>query len=228
MREVILDTETTGLDPGSGHRLVEIGCLEIINCVPTGSFFHAYINPERGMPTEASKIHGLTEGFLKDFPVFKDVSREFLKFIEEAPLVIHNADFDMKFLNFELALLGAPSLKNPITDTLKLARSLFPGSPASLDALCRRFKIDASNRTFHGALVDCELLSSVYLELRGGRQRGLDLVKERAINKEERLSSCQTDLMAHYRDRPLKEPRSFLVSEEEKKQHNLFWERLKN
>lgn len=225
MREIILDTETTGLDPKSGHRLIEVGCLEVVNCMPTGAFFHAYVNPERDVPAEATKIHGLTTDFLKDFPSFKNIYQKFLDFIGESPLVIHNAEFDLKFLNFELGQISSPSLSNPVVDTLKVARELFPGSPASLDALCRRFKVDASSRTFHGALIDCELLASVYLELRGGRQRGLSLTKE--AQKKGFSSSFVLDLLGHYQGRSFKEPRVFPMDTEEKKQHDLFFAKLK-
>lgn len=221
MREIILDTETTGLDPVSGHRLVEIACLEVVNCIPTGAFFHAYINPEREVPVEATKVHGLTREFLKDFPVFNDIHQKFLEFIQDTPLVIHNADFDLKFINFELHQALITPLKNPIVDTLRLARQRFPGSPASLDALCRRFKIDASNRTLHGALVDCELLASVYLEFCGGRQRGLELAKE-TKQKEPSVLVGVSDLFVHYQERPFRAPRNFPASEEEKKRHQMF------
>jgi DNA polymerase-3 subunit epsilon len=194
--------------------------------MPTGAFFHAYVNPERDVPAEATKIHGLTADFLKDFPSFGGIYQKFLEFVGDSPLVIHNAEFDLKFLNFELEQVSFPSLSNPVVDTLKMARELFPGSPASLDALCRRFKIDASNRTFHGALIDCELLASVYLELRGGRQQGLGLTKE--THKKELSSSFMSDLLSHYQGRPFKEARAFPVNAEEKEQHDLFFAKLKN
>ena len=221
MREIILDTETTGLDPFSGHRLVEIACLEVVNCIPTGAFFHAYINPEREVPAEATKVHGLTREFLKDFPVFNDVHQKFLEFIHDAPLVIHNADFDLKFINFELHQALISPLKNPVVDTLRLARERFPGSPASLDALCRRFKIDASNRTLHGALVDCELLASVYLEFCGGRQRGLELARKNR-EKGSWARVVTSDLFIHYQERLFREPRNFPVSVEEKERRKAF------
>ena len=174
MREIILDTETTGLSPAGGDRVVEIACVELLNCVPTGNNFHRYINPERSMPEEAFAVHGLSEEFLKNQPVFAEIAADFLAFIGESRLVIHNADFDMNFLNHELGLLGKKPLSVPVEDTLKLARRRFPGAPASLDALCRRFEIDLSRRDKHGALVDCELLAAVYLELTGGRQVGFE------------------------------------------------------
>lgn len=176
MREIVLDTETTGFDPASGDRIVEIGCVELVNHLPTGATFHRYINPERDMPEGAFQVHGLSEDFLRGFPVFAAQVDDFLEFIADARLVIHNAEFDMKFLNAELARLRRPALSPArVTDTLALARSRFPGAQASLDALCRRFGVDRSARTLHGALLDSQLLAEVYLELRGGRQTGLDL-----------------------------------------------------
>ena len=179
MREIVLDTETTGFDADKDDRIVEIGALELVNYLPTGRTFHVYINPERSMPQEAFEVHGLGDDFLRDKPKFAEIAQGFLDFIaDDARLVIHNASFDMKFLNAELRRLGKPVL--PYTralDTLALAREKFPGSPSSLDALCRRFGIDNSSRTFHGALLDSELLAEVYLELVGGRQP--DLVLDR-------------------------------------------------
>jgi DNA polymerase-3 subunit epsilon len=207
------------LDPFSGHRLVEIACLEVINCIPTGAFFHVYINPDREVPIEATKIHGLTHEFLKDFPLFDKVHEKFLAFVRDTPLVIHNAEFDLKFLNFELNKALLPSLSNPVVDTLKLARELFPGSPASLDALCRRFKVDASKRTLHGALIDCELLASVYLEMRGGRQRGLELIGQQKPRSEQAILNPSSDLATRYQALSFREARSFQVSAVEKDQH---------
>ena len=182
MREVILDTETTGLDPASGHRVVEIACLELINHLPSGRRYQTYLNPDRDMPDDAFRIHGLTARFLADKPRFADVVEEFLAFIDGAPLVIHNAEFDLGFLNAELKLAGRPALAaGGAVDTVLLARRKFPGSPASLDALCRRFNIDNSARELHGALLDAELLAEVYLELIGGRQAGLDLAQGEAL-----------------------------------------------
>jgi DNA polymerase III subunit epsilon len=176
MREVVLDTETTGLDPGAGHRLVEVAGLELVNHVPTGRHIQQYVNPERPMPEEAYRIHGLSAEFLAGFPVFPEVAQDLLDFIGDSRLVIHNADFDLKFLNAELARAGHGGLSpERATDTVALARRRFPGAQVSLDALCRRFEIDNTTRTLHGALLDCELLAEVYLELRGGRQPGLDL-----------------------------------------------------
>jgi DNA polymerase-3 subunit epsilon len=176
MREIVLDTETTGLDPDTGDRIVEIGALELVQHVPTGRTFHVYLNPQRPMPREAFEVHGLGDDFLRDKPVFAAIATEFLAFIGEARLVIHNASFDMKFLNAELARHGYPALSFArVVDTLAMARTRFPGAPASLDALCRRFGIDNSTRTLHGALLDSEILAEVYLELVGGRQPGLAL-----------------------------------------------------
>jgi DNA polymerase-3 subunit epsilon len=171
LREIVLDTETTGLEPGEGHRIVEIGAVELFNHVPTGRTFHRYINPQRTMPEEAFRIHGLSDDFLRDKPVFAEVAAEFVTFVGDARLVIHNAVFDMKFINAELAWAAMdPIPAERAVDTVAIARRRFPGAQASLDALCRRFGIDNSARQLHGALLDCELLAEVYLELIGGRQ----------------------------------------------------------
>jgi DNA polymerase-3 subunit epsilon len=176
MREIVLDTETTGFKPEEGHRIVEIGAVELENHLPTGRTFHQYLNPDRAMPTEAFEVHGLGDDFLRDKPRFAEVARAFLDFIGEARLVIHNASFDMAFLNAELRAAGHGTLPDArAIDTLLIARTKFPGAPASLDALCRRFNVDNSNRVKHGALLDCELLAEVYLELVGGRQPDLML-----------------------------------------------------
>jgi len=170
-REIVLDTETTGLDPFSGHRIVEIGCVEVTGGIRTGSVFHTYLNPERDMPEEAFRVHGIANDFLKDKPVFSEKIDDFLAFIKQDQLVIHNASFDMRFINWELENLGFPPIPmSRTTDTVTMARRKFPGAPASLDALCKRFGIDLTARTKHGALLDAELLSDVYLELLGGRQ----------------------------------------------------------
>jgi|GraSoiStandDraft_2_1057267.scaffolds.fasta_scaffold316193_2 DNA polymerase-3 subunit epsilon len=176
MREIVVDTETTGLDPQTGHRIVEIACLELLHHVPTGRKFHRYVNPERDMPADALAVHGLTEEFLARHPLFPEIVDELLKFIGEDRLVIHNAEFDLAFLNAELRRVGRPLLACPFVDTLAVARSRFPGNPASLDALCRRFAIDLSGRELHGAALDCRLLADVYIELLGGRQPGLDFL----------------------------------------------------
>lgn len=176
MREIILDTETTGLDPKDGHRIVEIGCVELVNSIPTGRTWHCYLNPERDMPEQAFAVHGLSSDFLGDKPLFADKADEFLAFVESAMLVIHNAKFDFGFLNAELEWAAKPLLAwDRIVDTLALARRRHPGSPASLDALCRRYGVDLSERDLHGALLDCRLLASVYVELVGGKQARLEL-----------------------------------------------------
>lgn len=176
MRELVLDTETTGFDPESGDRIVEIGAVELIGHMPTGNTYHQYINPQRDMPEDAFRVHGLSEEFLRDKPVFSDIAEAFLEFVGDARLVIHNASFDMKFLNAELKRAGKRILPmEQSLDTLAMARRKFPGAQASLDALCRRFGIDNSSRTLHGALLDSEILAEVYLELIGGRQPGLVL-----------------------------------------------------
>jgi DNA polymerase-3 subunit epsilon len=174
MREIVLDTETTGLDPGEGHRIVEIACIELVHHVPTGRKFHRYLNPDRDMPEDALAVHGITAEFLASQPPFAAVVDELLTFIGPDRLVIHNAEFDLAFLNAELVRLQREPMAWAFVDTLGLARVRFPGAPASLDALCRRFDIDLSARVEHGAEVDCGLLAAVYLELLGGRQPGLD------------------------------------------------------
>ena len=179
MREVVLDTETTGLDPGSGHRIVEIGCVELINHMATGKHFHKYLNPERDIPEQASAIHGLTEEFLSAQPVFADIAEEFEAFIGDSTLVIHNAEFDLGFINAEREKISQPPIApDRAIDKVSLARRKFPGAQANLDALCRRFKIDNSDRSQHGALKDARLLAEVYLELIGGRQQDLGLSAE--------------------------------------------------
>jgi DNA polymerase-3 subunit epsilon len=176
MREIVLDTETTGLDPRGGDRLVEIGCVELSNHFPTGRTYHVYINPNRSMPKEAFEVHGLSDTFLADKPRFEDVAEDFLAFVGDGRLVIHNAQFDMGFLNAELKRCGRPTLpEDRAVDTVQLARRKHPGSPASLDSLCARYGIDTARRVKHGALLDAELLAEVYIELNGGRQADLGL-----------------------------------------------------
>lgn len=181
-REIVLDTETTGLSPATGDRLVEIGCVELINHIPSGKTFHVYLNPERDMPEEAYRVHGLTNEFLADKPLFSAVTDDFLAFIDDAKLIIHNAAFDIGFLNAELERAGRPALVNEVIDTVSLAREVNPGARASLDALCRHYGIDNSRRTLHGALLDSEILADVYLELIGGRQVGLALITEARVS----------------------------------------------
>jgi len=213
IREIILDTETTGLDPKDGHRIVEIGALEMINKVITGNKFHYYINPERNMPPEAYRIHGISSDFLKDKPLFKDIANEFINFIKNSNLVIHNAPFDMKFLNYELTLINLPSLEiSKVVDTLPIARRAFPGARANLDALCKRFKVDNLDRKFHGALKDAYLLSEVYVELSGGRQISFSL-KE----KNDKLSLEQNEDYVVKGNKIVISP-----TDEEKRSHDIF------
>jgi DNA polymerase-3 subunit epsilon len=182
MREVVLDTETTGFDPAQGHRIVEIGCLELVNYLPTGHKFHSYVNPERDMPEAAFGVHGLSAEFLRDKPLFGEIAGDFLEFLGESRLVIHNAAFDLAFLNAELERIGRACIElERAIDTIELARVKFPGQQASLDALCRRFEIDLGGRAKHGALIDANLLALVYLELVGGREPGLALAAENKI-----------------------------------------------
>lgn len=221
IREIVLDTETTGFEPSEGHRLVEIGCVELVNHLPTGRTFHEYLNPERDVPPDAARIHGLTTEFLQDKPLFTEKVGDFMEFIGDAKLVIHNAEFDMKFLNAELKGAGFPSLSmKRVVDTLMMARTKYPGQPANLDSLCRRFKIDNSSRTFHGALLDSELLAEVYLELLGGRQHGLGLAGANAA-----ASSAQLNATIKRQDRP---KRDFLPSASELKVHADFIEGIKD
>ncbi len=181
MREIVFDTETTGLDPRTGDRLVEIGCIEMVNRVATGRTFHAYFNPERPMPLEAEQIHGLSDAFLADKPCFHEGALGLLEFLADSPLVAHNAQFDFGFLNHELTVCGHPQVSlERMVDTLIIARRRHPGAKHSLDALCTRYGIDRSHRVKHGALLDAELLAQVYVELTGGRQIGLELASERS------------------------------------------------
>ena len=188
-RQVVLDTETTGLSPATGDRLVEIGCVELVNHLPSGKTFHVYLNPQRSMPEEAFRVHGLSDDFLADKPSFSAVAADFRSFIEDATLIIHNAPFDMGFLNAKLTNLGQPKLTNEVIDTVMLARERHPGARVSLDALCKHYGIDTSRRTLHGALLDSEILAEVYLELIGGRQAGLALVAENRISGAEGIAS---------------------------------------
>ncbi|MCW8916485.1 MAG: DNA polymerase III subunit epsilon [Magnetovibrio sp.] len=220
MREISLDTETTGLNPKSGHKVVEIGCVEMINHIATDQYFHVYINPQRDMPEEAFKIHGLSEEFLSEKPLFKDVADDFLAFIEDSPLVIHNAQFDMGFLNWELKEIGKPELDMARTiDTVPIARKKFPGAQANLDALCRRFGIDNSSRELHGALLDAQLLADVYLELMGGRQTGLGLGAD-----EEQAADREAEIQVEKRER--REARVFVPTPEELAAHEAFLEKI--
>lgn len=220
-REIVLDTETTGMNPDTGDRIVEIGALELVNHIPTGKSLQIYINPEREIPAEAIAVHGITNEFIKDKPVFSQVYQDFLDFIgTDSKLVIHNAEFDMKFINWELRNVGhEPIGWSRIVDTLAIARRQFPGAPANLDALCRRFGIDNSERTFHGALLDSELLAEVYLELLGGRQHGLSLLSSGGDGGKG---------AAQRTERPYREPRIFTLSEEERTAHEAFLTKLKD
>lgn len=234
MREIVLDTETTGFDPENGDRIVEIGAIELYNHMPTGRTYHQYINPERGMPDEAFSVHGIGpdlldaarsprpgEVTLKDKPVFREVASAFVEFVGDAKLVIHNAAFDMKFLNAELGWLSLQPLPwAQAIDTLAIARQKFPGSPASLDALCRRFAIDNTARTLHGALLDSEILAEVYLELIGGRQPGLVLSSSHATDQASRTS----DSGWHPTPRPA--PLPSRLSAEESAAHGAFVEQM--
>lgn len=223
MREIALDTETTGLDPATGHRIVEIGCVEMIDHMRTGKVFHCYLNPERDMPAEAERVHGLSAAFLKDKPLFAHVADDFLTFIADSPLVIHNAGFDMKFINFEIGRVGHKTIPMTRTiDTVLLARQKFPGQGASLDALCRRFNIDLSLRVHHGALLDAELLADVYLELRGGRQKAMLLDENSQAHKEENAE--ETPVIIQKLDVPL---RHFSASTDEITAHKEFITKIK-
>jgi DNA polymerase-3 subunit epsilon len=213
MREIVLDTETTGLDPAKGDRVIEIGCVEVFNAIPTGRTFHVYINPERDIPEEAFRVHAISAEFLAGKPVFAAISEKFLEFLGDARIIAHNAEFDVRFLNAELARLDLPPIKpDLVLDTLALARRKFPGSANSLDALCARFGIDTSRRTKHGALLDAELLAEVYAELTGGRQASLLLGTGAAA-----VSLVEKELL---RERP--EPLPPLETAEEIDRHRAF------
>ncbi|MGB5949572.1 MAG: DNA polymerase III subunit epsilon [Parvibaculum sp.] len=219
MRQIVLDTETTGLSPQEGHRLVELGCIEVMNHVPTGNVFHRYINPERDMPEGAFKVHGLSSEFLRDKPKFAEIAEEFLAFIAEDELVIHNAAFDMAFLNYELKLVSRPPIAaRRAIDTLTIARQRFPGAQNSLDALCKRFDIDNSGRVKHGALLDAELLAEVYLELMGGRQPTLVLDASAAA------LSRGVAVAAERRERPV--PLASRLTDAERAAHDAFIDTL--
>lgn len=223
MREIVFDTETTGLDPFQGDRVVEIGCVELINHVPTGRVYHQYLNPERSMSEEVIAVHGLTEEFLSDKPTFKEIVDEFLDFIgTDSTLIAHNAPFDMKFLNAELSWVGREALSyDRVIDTVVMARKRFPGSRVNLNELCKKFHIDNSARTVHGALLDSELLAEVYLELIGGRQPGLVLEKKDSLLPNSTLSNKQIE-------RVFREPRDFSISDSELEQHIEFVGKIKN
>lgn len=221
MREIVLDTETTGLDPKDGHRIVEIGAVELYNHVPTGNEYHQYINPLISMPDQAFAIHGLSDEFLSDKPKFSEIAKEFLDFIGSAKLVIHNAAFDIKFINAELKSIDEEEITfDRATDTLAIARKKFPGSPASLDSLCRRFKIDNSARVVHGALLDSQILAEVYLELVGGKQPDFALNIANVSN--ENNNSIINEKRAQVRKEKLKSR----LTTEEKANHESFIKKL--
>jgi len=221
IREIVLDTETTGFNPSEGDRMVEIGCIELINHMPTGEHLQLYINPERDIPEEVIAVHGITNEFVKDKPTFEQCYTDFIDFIgKDSKLVIHNAEFDMKFINYQLGKVGHPAISwSRVIDTLGIARKKFPGSPANLDALCRRFDIDNTERTYHGALLDSELLAEVYLELLGGRQHGLALAAEKKAAQN--AATAQTNA-----NRKRREPRQYQISDEEKAAHAALLEKL--
>ena len=224
IREIVFDTETTGFDPLTGDRLVEIGAVELINHVPTGRTYHQYINPDRDVPEEVVKVHGLTNEFLKDYPLFDKIAQDFIDFIgEDGILVAHNASFDVNFVNYQLEELGFETYSfDRVVDTLEIAKSKFPGQRNNLDVLCKRFGIDNSARTFHGALLDAQLLAEVYLELLGGAEPTMDLsssVKTKDVKSDEVVEV----------KRVFREARKFLFSEEENLAHREFLEKnIKN
>ncbi len=220
MREIVFDTETTGLSPANGDRLVEIGCVELINRVETGRTYHAYCNPMRSMPIEAQNVHGLSDSFLADKPLFEDVVEDLLDFLDDSPLVAHNASFDFSFLNYELGACGRLTISNArMIDTLALSRVRHPGAKHSLDALCTRYGIDRSHRVKHGALLDAQLLSQLYVELTGGRQIGLELANEGLTPLVTPLQSPSFRPSAYSNARA---PRSHAASPEEIERHRLF------
>ena len=221
VREIVFDTETTGFSPDKGDKLVEIGAVELINHKPTGRTYHQYINPERDVPEEVVKVHGLTEEFLKDYPTFKEIADDFIEFVgDDGILVAHNAPFDMSFINYELSVINKNTYKeNRVIDTLEIAKNMFPGSRHTLDALCKRFNVDNSKRTKHGALLDAELLAEVYLQLLGGDEPDMDL-KQAEVKKEKVL-----DVVIN---RKYREPRNFSLSENEISEHKAFMEKIKN
>lgn len=223
MREIVFDTETTGLSPQDGHRLVEIGCVEIFNRVQTGKSFHAYINPERDIPREAEAVHGLSFNFLSDKPLFHTVVGDLIEFLGDSPLVAHNATFDFAFLNWELSQCGhVPIALSRMVDTLTMARSRHPGAKHSLDALCTRYGIDRSQRIKHGALLDAELLAQVYVELCGGRQIGLILAETPAAGMQ--LADAATIVARTLR--PVRAARPHAASPEELARHAAFIQKL--
>ena len=228
MREIVFDTETTGLDPKTGDRMVEIGCVEIVNLMPTGRTFHAYYNPERDMPAGAEAVHGLSAAFLSDKPLFRDGAKGLLDFIGEDPLVAHNAGFDFGFLNAELELCGLAAVcTSRMVDTVALARKRHPGAKLSLDALCSRYGIDRSHRVKHGALLDAELLAQVYVELRGGRQIGLELAADAASSQSGDTHQPATLQLRQAPTGARREPRPHAASAAELARHAEFVGKMK-
>ena len=224
MREIVFDTETTGLDPKTGDRMVEIGCVELLNLVPTGKVYHAYYNPERDMPAGAEAVHGLSAAFLADKPLFRDSCEELLDFIGDAPLIAHNAGFDFGFLNAELGLCERVAVcTSRMIDTVALAKKRHPGAKLSLDALCTRYGIDRSHRVKHGALLDAELLAQVYVELKGGRQIGLELAAERAA-----MAPAQLITVRQAPAGPRRAPRPHAASPAELARHREFMAGIEN
>ncbi|MEL7187971.1 MAG: DNA polymerase III subunit epsilon [Pseudomonadota bacterium] len=229
MREVVFDTETTGLDPKTGDRMVEIGCVEMIDRVETGKTFHAYYNPERDMPSAAEEVHGLSASFLSGKPLFSQGADELLEFLGDAPLVAHNASFDFGFLNAELERIGRePISMERMVDTVAIARKKHPGAKASLDALCTRYGIDRSHRVKHGALLDAELLAQVYVELKGGRQIGLELAADSDGVANEAAAAPNQAQSAKPPTKQRREPRPHTASAEELARHSAFVETIKD
>lgn len=219
VREICFDTETTGLKTEEGHRVIEIGCVELIDNSRTNNMYQVYLNPEREIPIESINIHGITNEFVADKPFFRDIADDFLNFIGDSILVAHNANFDMKFLNYELELCGRPPLLNAVVDSLQLAKKQFPGQKNNLDALCKRFNVDASKRTVHGALLDAELLADVYIELNGGAQKSFDTSVSFSGGQENMNFS---DYLKSIKNNKVLQPRYFSISETVQLEHEKF------
>ena len=228
VREIVFDTETTGFDPENGDKLVEIGAVELINHIPTGVTYHQYINPQREVPEDAFKVHGLSYDYLKQFPTFDKIVDEWLDFVGDGVLVAHNASFDIKFVNYEQKLLGKTQFTwDRVVDTLEIAKTLFPGARVNLDALCKRYNVDNTDRTLHGALLDAQLLAQVYLELLGGREPSLLLDKKKSAQATATVIN-QTDGVKQS-EKKFREPRIFALSEEDEAKHREFLEKkIKN
>ncbi len=228
VREIVFDTETTGFDPENGDKLVEIGAVELINHIPTGVTYHQYINPQREVPEEAFKVHGLSYDYLKQFPTFDKIVDEWLDFVGDGILVAHNASFDIKFVNYEQKQLGKTQFTwDRVVDTLEIAKTLFPGARVNLDALCKRYNVDNTDRTLHGALLDAQLLAQVYLELLGGREPSLLLDKNK--NAQVSLASPTDSDKRQLSEKKFREPRVFALSEEDEAKHREFLEKkIKN